>query len=87
MVQNDGAARGSTASMFALFEYNQDGRWHLSVAPAGVTVSTESATQSPLLVGGIALGVALALLAVAWHRAARRVASARNGPPGRTRET
>jgi hypothetical protein len=87
VVQDDGAVRGATASMFALFEYNLDGRWHLIVAPAGVTVSTASATESPLLVGGIALGLALALLALAWHRAARRVAGAQNGPPGRTRET
>jgi hypothetical protein len=87
VVQNDGAARGSTGSMFALFEYNLDGRWHLIVAPAGVTISTASAAQSPLLVGAIALGLALALLAVAWRRAARRVANARNGPPGRTRAT
>jgi len=52
-----------------------------------VTVSTASATESPLLVGAIALGLALALLAIAWRRAARRVAGVRNGPPGRTRET
>ena len=87
VVQNEGAARASTASMFALFEYNQDGRWHLSVAPAGVTVSTARVTESPLLVGAIALGLALALLAVAWYRAARRVAAARNGPPGCTRKS
>ena len=87
VVQNDGAVRGSTASMFTLFEYSLDGRWHLIVAPAGVTVATERATESPLLVGAIALGLALTLLAVAWYRAARRVAAARNGPPGRTRES
>ena len=73
--------------MFALFEYNLDGRWHLIVAPAGVTVATERATESPLLVGAIALGLALTLLAVAWYRAARRVAAARNGPPGCTRKS
>jgi hypothetical protein len=83
VVQNDGAAPGSSAPMFALFDYVADGRRHLSVAPAVVTVDTGRAAASPLLVGAAALGLALTLLAVAWRRAGRRVVEAGNRPsPG-----
>jgi hypothetical protein len=82
VLQNEGAPPGSSAPVFALFDYVLDGRRHLSVAPAVVTVSAEHAAVSPLLVGAGALGVALVLLAVAWHGAARRVARARDRAGG-----
>jgi hypothetical protein len=50
VVQNDGAASGSSAPMFALFDYVADGRRHLIVAPAVVTVDTGRAAAAPLLV-------------------------------------
>ena len=79
VVQNEGAVPGSSAPMFALFDYVADGRRHLSLASAAATVDTGHAAASPLLVGAAALGLALALLGVAWRRAGRRVAEARNG--------
>jgi hypothetical protein len=87
VVQNEGARPGSSAPVFALFDYALDGRRHLSVAPAVVTVSAEHAAVSSLLVGAAALGLALALLTVAWRGAARRVARARDRAAAGDRDT
>jgi len=74
VVQNRGEPPGVPVPVFALFEYEQSGRRHLAVASASADVVGGSSPLPPLAVGGGALGVALALLAVAWRRAARRAA-------------
>jgi hypothetical protein len=80
ILQNQGAASGTVVPVFALFEYDLDGRRHLVVASARAEVTGGGPPLPPLAVGGGALGLALALLALAWRRTSRRVA----GNPHRT---
>jgi hypothetical protein len=72
VLQNRGAPSGATVPIFALFEYELEGRRELAVASAGAVVVGGAATLRPLVVGAAALGAALAVLALAWRAAARR---------------
>ena len=74
VLQNRDEATGSVVPVFALFEYDLDGRRHLIVASARAEVAGGRPPLPPLAVGGGALALALALLALAWRRASRRTA-------------
>jgi hypothetical protein len=71
VLQTGASAPPSPAPVVVLFEYGRDGRRHLAVASASVTIGGGTAVR-PLSVGIAALATALALLALAWHRASRR---------------
>jgi len=60
--------------VYALFEYTADAVQHAALARTIVRVAEgdDGRRARPLLVGGAALAIALALLAVAWRRSARR---------------
>jgi hypothetical protein len=74
VLQNEGQAAGTVVPVFALFEYDLDGRRHLIVASTRAEVAGGRPPLSPLVVGGSALGLALALLALASRVASRRAA-------------
>jgi hypothetical protein len=76
VVQRAGGARPGLESVFAFFDYGLEGRRHVVVSRSIVTISDASGSVSPLVVGGMALALALAALAVAWRIAARRRAAA-----------
>ena len=59
---------------YALFEYTLSGEHHAAVARADVALVADTGGRRarPLLVGVSALAATLALLAVAWRRAAAR---------------
>jgi hypothetical protein len=72
ILQNRDEPAGVTVPIFALFEYDLDGRRHLAVASARADVAGGRPPFPPLAIGGSALVLAVALLALAWWRAARR---------------
>jgi hypothetical protein len=74
MLQNQGEAPGTVVPVFALFEYDLDGRRHLIVASVRADVAGGGPPLPPLAIGAAALGLTLALLALAWRRASRRAA-------------
>ncbi len=72
VIQNDGAAPDAGLPALALFEYDSPGRRHLAIAPVTVPVVGGGPSAPPLLVGSVALALALALCGVAWRRAAAK---------------
>ena len=74
VLENRGALPPGSYPMYALFEYAASGEHHAAVARADVEVLADPAGRRarPLLVGATALAAALALLAIAWWRAAAR---------------
>lgn len=72
VLQHDGVAPAAGVPMFALFEYDADGRRHLVVASAGIPGDGGQPAVRPLVVGAAALAAALALCGVAWWRAATK---------------
>lgn len=76
VLQRQGDARPGTPPAFAFFDYGLEGRRHVVVSRTTVDVRAPTGSVSPLVVGGAALALALAVLAVAWRIAARRRAAA-----------
>jgi hypothetical protein len=74
VLQNEDEVAGTVVPVFALFEYDLDGRRHLIVASARAEITGGRPPLPPLVVGGSALALALALLALAWRKVSRRVA-------------
>lgn len=72
VIQADGATFPARAPVVALFEYGREGRRHLAVASGVVSIAGGGAVVSPLVVGLTALAATLALLALAWRRAASK---------------
>jgi hypothetical protein len=72
MLQNRDEPPGVAVPIFALFDYDLDGRRHLAIASTSADVAGGGPPIPPLAIGGGALGLALVLLALAWRRAARR---------------
>jgi len=73
VIQDAGARPGGQYPLFAVLEYTEDGAHHAALAAGTVTVAgNPTRGRVPLLVGLLALSASLALLAVAWRRAARR---------------
>jgi hypothetical protein len=70
VLQNRGGAPRTAVPMFALFEYGREGRRQLAVASAMVPAAGGGPGRTPLVVGAAALATALALLGLAWWRAA-----------------
>jgi hypothetical protein len=72
-IENRGALAPGSYPAYALFEYGDAAAHHAAVARTEVRViGAGSARARPLLVGAGALAMTLALLAVAWRRAALR---------------
>jgi hypothetical protein len=71
-IQGGGAAPPGRYPTYAVFEYAEDAEHRTVLATAELTAPGARRRARPLLVGLGALGVTLALLAVAWRRAARR---------------
>jgi hypothetical protein len=76
IVQRNDAAHTGFVDAFAFFDYGLEGRRHVVVSRTTVDVRPVSGSVSPLVVGGIALGMAFTALAIAWRIAARRRAAA-----------
>jgi len=72
VLQHDGVAPEAGVPMFALFEYDTEGRRHLVVASTGVPGDGGQPAVRPVVVGTAALAAALALCGVAWWRAAAK---------------
>src|SRR5438132_1268913 len=74
VLENRAALPPGRYPAYALFEYTVSGEHHAAVARADVAVVADAGGRRarPLLVGVSALAVTLALLAVAWRRAAAR---------------
>jgi hypothetical protein len=72
MLQNRDEPSGVSVPIFALFDYDLDGRRHLAVASTSADVAGGGPPIPPLVIGGGALALALVLLGLAWRRAARR---------------
>ncbi len=74
VLENRAALPSGSYPAYALFEYTASGEHHAAVARADVEVVADAAgtRARPLLVGVSALAATLALLAVAWRRAAAR---------------
>ncbi len=74
VLENRGALTPGSYPAYALFEYGDAGAHHAAVAHAEVSVVAQAggARARPLLVGVGALAATIALLAVAWRRAAAR---------------
>jgi len=73
VVENSDVPPGSNFPLYALFEYDQRGIHHTVLAETALRVvaPVPAGSVPPLVVGGLALAVALGLLGVAWRRAAR----------------
>ena len=74
VLENRAALPPGRYPAYALFEYTVSGEHHAAVARADVTVVADAGGRRarPLLVGVSVLAATLALLAVAWRRAAVR---------------
>lgn len=72
-VESRSARAGAAYSVYALFEYEDDVTHHTVLAHTETTVPIGTSKRAvPLAIGGLALAGTLALLAVAWRRAAAR---------------
>jgi hypothetical protein len=76
VLQRQGAVRTGVVPLFAFFDYGLEGRRHVVVRAATLDVTAPRGVVSPLIVGGTALALAFAALAIAWRIAARRRAAA-----------
>lgn len=74
VLENRGGLPPGSYPAYALFEYTAAGVHHAAVARTDVAVVADAGARRvrPLVVGASALGVALAVLAIAWRRAAAR---------------
>ena len=76
-VENRGALPPGTYAMYALFEYAEGDSQQIATAKGLVTVAPPPGSESlPLVVGTLALLIAIALLGLALRRSARRRPSA-----------
>jgi hypothetical protein len=72
VIQNTGAAEGSTHPIQVMFEYDGAGVHHTALGrTAGDVVAAGGGSMRALMAGALALLAALAALAFAWRRAAR----------------
>ena len=77
-IENRGALPPGTYAVYALFEYVEGDAQQTAMARGLVTVVSPAGSKSrPLVVGGLALLTAIALLGLALRRSARRHPSAR----------